>query len=179
MMRTALVLTTALLLGACGTTPERLSTVDAGGGITHIKPREPARYVARQPGLAVPGADFLFVSPVAVSRRGVLKHYLWLGARSTVDRKLTGARTHAIDEIVIMIGDKPMRLDIEPWSEASETEAFETGLILTATYAARVTKSQLDRLVESSPQEIIVIDERGREIRYRSRELTADVYDAF
>ena len=108
-----------------------------------------------------------------------MKHYLWLGARSTVDRKLTGARTPAIDEIVIMIGDKPMRLDIEPWSEASETEAFETGLILTATYAARVTKSQLDRLVESSPQEIVVIDERGREIRYRSRQLTADVYDAF
>ena len=174
-----LTIATALLLTACAGTTERLASVDAGGGITHIRPQAPAKFVAGQPGLAVPGADFLFVAPIAVSRRGVLKHYLWLAARSTVDRRLTGAAAPAIDRIVVVADGTPVSLDLEPWSAASEAEAYETGLIRTATFAARVTESQLAWLAGAGSVAVITVADNGRETRYSTRAAVAEVFGGF
>ena len=178
-MRILPIIAAIVTLAACAGSPERLATVDAGGGTTHIRPNEPTKFVTAQPGLAVPGADYLFVAPIAVSRRGVLKHYLWLGARSTVDRRLTGARKPMIEQLVVIADGTPVRLDIVPWREASDADAYDTGLIVTATFAARVTESQLAWMASAQTVAMIAIDASGRETRYATRASVVDVFGGF
>lgn len=178
-MRHAIVLVVTAFVAACAGAPPPLSEIDAGGGITHVRPQTPSKFTAMQPGLAVPGADFLFVAPVGVSRRGALKHYLWLGARSTVDRGITGAKTPTIDAVILIADGTPVRLDVEPWEQASEAEVFDTGLLVTDTLAARVTMSQLDWLARATAIDIVTVDSTGRETRYASRDDFKPVFGSF
>ncbi|MEM8981894.1 MAG: hypothetical protein AAGC71_02615 [Pseudomonadota bacterium] len=168
-----------LSIGACSGQIRLLDEVDTGGGVTHIKPREPLTFVAKQPGYAVPGADYVFVAPVAVSRRGRLKHYLWLGARSTIDRRLIGVPVPNVTSIVVIADEQPIRLDLEPWENASQAPAFSPGLIVTDTLAARVTTSQLRWLAKASTVSIVLVDAAGRETRFDANQDTQAVFGAF
>ncbi|MEM1260904.1 MAG: hypothetical protein AAGH76_00765 [Pseudomonadota bacterium] len=173
------VLMVTLMLGACGAQTRLLDEVDTGGGVTHIKPQKPLTFVAKQPGYAVPGADYVFVAPVGVSRRGRLKHYLWLGARSTVDRKFIGVSAPTVDSIIVVADEQPIQLDLEPWATASEAPAFTPGLFVTDTLAARVTTSQLNWLAKAARVSIVLVDSNGRETRFDVDEDTRALFGAF
>ncbi len=154
------------LVACAGTRDATLTDVAVGNGVTHVLPGRPMQFAARQPGLAVPGADFMYVAPVGVSRRGALRHYLWLGVRSTVDRRLRGTPTPDIERVLLLVDGKPVRMEFEQWDAVSPAPAYDAPHFAIATLAARISPSQMRWLSQADTFSILTEDTNGRQTRY-------------
>lgn len=157
------------LLGACGSV-ERLASVSAfdattGESLTH--PPSPVVLRTERPGLSAVGKDYLTLSPVTVSGRGATATYLWCALSSSIDRAITGAALPEIRSIVLVVDDVPMRLDIEPWSNAARQAPFQLPVEPHTSFAARVTESQLARIATSAELLAYVADAGAESPAYR------------
>jgi len=146
--------------------PAPSSSFDATTGELLAHPAAPTTFVAERPGLSAIGRDYLSVSPVTVSGRGAPVTWLWCELSSSIDRDLKGARAPDVDSIVLVVDDVPMALDLEPWSNAASTEPYGPKADAELRYAARVTQSQLDRIVASSMLEAWIVEAHAPSSRY-------------
>jgi hypothetical protein len=146
-----IALLVAGLLAGCSSV-ERLSSVSAfddetGESLTH--PPRPVVLQTERPGLSAVGKDYLALSPVTVSGRGATATWLWCALSSSIDRGITGAAVPEVRSIILIVDDVPMKLDIEPWSNAARQAPFRLPIEAHTSFAARITASQLARIATS------------------------------
>ena len=146
--------------------PAPSSSFDATTGESLSHPAAPTTFVAERPGLSAIGRDYLSVSPVTVSGRGAPVTWLWCGLSSSIDRELKGAQLPEVDSIVLLVDDVPMALELEPWSKAASAPPYGPAAAPELSFAARVTQSQLDRIVASSTLEAWIVDADAPSLRY-------------
>ncbi len=131
-----------LLLCGCQSVPMEefaevhLNTVD-----------KPLVLSADQPGLSANGDDYLFIAPVSVWHQHGTRHFLWLGYGSTIDRSIQGLTSPSVSDIVLMIDGAPMALTLAPWREVAPNQPYVVDVPILGTQSARVTLSQLERIV--------------------------------
>ncbi len=138
----------ALSLQGCAGTPDNgvVADVDESTGDSLARPKEPLRLATTRPALSTVGKDYLLIAPVAVSgsvHRGL---YLWFAIGSTVDRELHGLSAPGIDRIVLLVDGMPMSFDLVDWSERSGVEPYRVPVKTHRSFAARVTRNQLERI---------------------------------
>ena len=146
--------------------PAPSSSFDTTTGELLSHPAAPTTFVAERPGLSAIGRDYLSVSPVTVSGRGAPVTWLWCELSSSIDRDLKGARAPEVDSIVLVVDDVPMALELEPWSSAASAAPYGRTRAPAQSYAARVTQSQLDRIVASSTLEAWTVEADAPSSRY-------------
>lgn len=137
-----------LSLGGCAGTSGNgvVADVDERTGDSLSRPREPLRLATDRPALSTVGKDYLLLAPVAVSgsvHRGL---YLWFAIGSTLDRELHGLAEPGIDRIVLLVDGVPMSFDLVDWSERSGVEPYRVPMKTHRSFAARVTRNQLERI---------------------------------
>lgn len=156
------------LLCACISNPESPieQRVDEQSGESFTQPAEPLRMVATRPALSRVGKDYLFVSPVLVSGSGMPQNYLWFSIGSTTDREITGAIRPGINSIVLILDGMPMTFDLVPWREIASSRPFDPGVKHHASFGAKVTRSQLQRLSAASKLSAFVTNENDRSPQY-------------
>lgn len=146
---TSRIVTIALLMvtvaSGCATNSQQAYSVDAGqrGVESMSQVREPIYLTANRPGLSLVGKDYLFTGPVTVAGSGPAQDYLWFAVGSTIDRELTGAAEPVLDEILLVIDGVPMTFDLIPWSQAAQYSPYKLDVKTHASYAARITRSQV------------------------------------
>ncbi len=145
------------------------SVMDPATGITHWQPAEPVVFDHAQPELAATGSDHVLIAPVAVSRQGERRQYLWLGIASSIDRALTGAQRAEVVSYVLMVDDKPMVLDVLPWQSISRVIPFETSVPVSEMLAARVSASQLELLSSAKTLSIVLTADAQQVFQFNSR----------
>jgi hypothetical protein len=159
-----------VLLAAAGCAlvgdPAPSTSFDAATGESLAHPATPTTFVAERPGLSVIGRDYLRVSPVTVSGRGAPVTYLWCAFTSSIDRDLKAARQPDVESIVLLVDDVPMSLTLEPWSEAANASPYGAPAGEERNFAARVTQSQLHRIVASTRLEAWTVDANAPSSRY-------------
>ncbi len=156
------------LLAACATADplSSVSVFDQTSGESLMHPPRPVVLLTKRPGLSVVGKDYLALSPVTVSGRGATSTWLWCALSSSIDRTMSGAPAPDVTSIVLLVDDVPMRLDIEPWSEAARQSPFELPADAHESFAARITGSQLRRIANSTNLEAYVADTSARSRPY-------------
>lgn len=157
------------LLGACGSV-ERLASVsafDAETGESLSHPPRPVVLQMERPGLSAVGKDYLSLSPVTVSGRGATATWLWCALSSSIDRGITGVAAPEVRSIVLVVDDVPMKLDIEPWSNAARQAPFHLPIEAHTSFAARMTESQLARIATSEKLFAYVADGGAEASAYR------------
>lgn len=141
------VLAALSLAGCAGTSGNGIvAHVDERTGDSLAKPQEPLRLATTRPALSTVGKDYLLVAPVTVSgsvHRGL---YLWFAIGSTLDRELHGLAEPGVDRIVLLVDGVPMSFDLVDWSERSGVEPYRVRMKTHRSFAARVTRSQLERI---------------------------------
>lgn len=157
-----------LCLAACASQepPSVVSDFDDLTGVSLARPREPVRMLAPRPGLSLVGKDYLFTGPVSVSTAGTPHTFLWFALGSTIDRPHTGARLPTFKTIVVRVDDSLMTFDLIPWSSASKSDPYELPVAVHASYAAKITNSQIRQLAQASRLAAYVTDEDDRSPLY-------------
>ena len=157
-----------LFLCSCGgnpTTPfER--RVDERSGESFTQSSEPLRLVATRPALSRVGKDYLFLAPVLVSGSREPQKYLWFSFGSSIDRRITGAEQPVVNSIVLVLDGTPMTFDLLPWPEIASSRPFETSVKHHASFGARVTTSQLQRLSAARELAAFVTNNDHRSPKY-------------
>ncbi len=166
------------LAGCAGDRPLIDNQIDASTGITHWQPKDPIVFEHLQPELAATGSDLLYVAPVAVSRQGVVRQYLWLAFGSTIDRKLTGAAAVTQEHVYLSVADQPMRLDLKPWEEVSKVKPFDLEIPIDQVFATRLSASQMLQIAEEPLLEITVVDANAKVRTFKSRESLSEIMNA-
>jgi hypothetical protein len=138
--------------------PAPAASFDAVTGESLAHPAAPTTFVAERPGLSVIGRDYLRLSPVTVSGRGAPVTYLWCALSSSIDRDLKAVREPNVESIVLLVDEVPMSLTLEPWSEAATASPYGPPAGEERNFAARVTQSQLDRIVASAHLEAWIVE---------------------
>jgi hypothetical protein len=164
-----IALLVAGLLAGCSSV-ERLSSVSAfddetGESLTH--PPRPVMLQTERPGLSAVGKDYLALSPVTVSGRGATATWLWCALSSSIDRGITGAAVPEVRSIILIVDDVPMKLDIEPWSNAARQAPLRQPIEAHTSFAARITASQLARIATSEKLSAYVADGTAEAPAYR------------
>lgn len=148
-----LLLLGALLLSSCllpacsnqAVTPF-VHAVDEQSGESFTHAYEPVTFIAAQPALSRVGKDYLLVAPITVSGAGRPDNYLWFAFGSSIDRRVTGAALPDAKNVVLVIDGMPMTFDLVNWSSVATSQPFDPQVDLYASFAARVTHSQLRRI---------------------------------
>jgi len=155
-------------LSACGTQDQYslVSDMSDATGISMTRPRQPVQLAALRPGLSAVGKDYLFAGPVSVSGLGAPQAYLWFALGSTIDRRYTGAPEPTFQTVILLIDGTPMTFDLSPWSGASGTEPYELDIRPSASYAAKITNSQIRQIANAQILEAYVADADNRSPRY-------------
>ena len=166
-MRTQIGRCAALLVvlaGGCAwqndTDEMRASITDAG--VSTTSSREAVWLAAPRRGLSAVGKDYLFVGPMTVNREGTRQTYLWFAVGTTIDRHLTGAHKPTLDTVVMLVDGTPMTFDLVAWDDASASSPYRPAIESYASYAARVTGSQVRQLASADTVEAYVTDLNGR-----------------
>ena len=154
-------------LAACAAEPPVLSRLDSSG--LTIVTLDDALVLSRPAhGIAAVVQDYAYVGPVRVNRMGDIDNYLWIGLASTVDRAFANAdRAHAI-AFVLLIDGQPMLLELEEWGTTLDRSPYATVAPVYATYAARASLDQIDRIAAATTVEALFVTESGMAERYRA-----------
>ncbi len=157
-----------ITLTGCGGTPVGPfeSNVNERTGESFAYAREPVHLVAVRPGLSAVGKDYLIVSPVTSSTGGRANTYLYFALASSIDRVLTGAPDPGFDSVVLQVDDTLMTFELEPWSEIANAEPMDLDVRLRASYATRVTRSQLAKIASAQSLSAYVTDTAHRSPLY-------------
>jgi hypothetical protein len=171
----------ALLLAGCATVADDapVATFDELTGESLLHPALPTTLHAERPGLSVIGKDYLALSPVTVSGRGAPVTYLWCSLSSSIDRAITGAPAPDIDAIVLLVDDVPMALNLEPWAKAATALPFDERHGPGIAFAARVTASQLGKIVAARELAAYVVEAGSHSPRFTVAEDTRADWASF
>lgn len=169
------VTTAGALLAACSSNPTEPfeHRLDEQSGESFTQVREPLRLIAPRPALSRVGKDYLFVAPVLVSGTRTPQDYVWFSIGSSIDREITGAASPEIKAVVLVLDDKPMTFDLQPWSEIAASSPFEPGVAHYASFGSKITKSQLRRLAAARNITAFITNNADRSPEY---ELVAGNY---
>ncbi len=162
----ALLLPGLLLACATAESPASVSAFDETTGESLMHPPRPVVLLTKRPGLSAVGKDYLALSPVTVSGRGATSTWLWCAVSSSIDRTITGAPAPDVTSIVLVVDEVPMQLDIAPWSEAAGQSPFDLPADTHASFAARITGSQLRKIAMSTNLQAYVADTTARSRPY-------------
>ncbi len=156
------------LIGGCASQDELsiVSDVDDATGVSLARPRQPARLAAERPGLSAVGKDYLFTGPVSVSGSGTSQTYLWFATASTIDRHITGAPEPTFKTIILVVDGTQMTFDLIPWASASKAAPYELPMEPRASYAAKVTSSQIQQIATATTLQAYVTDNDSRSPTY-------------
>lgn len=163
----------AATMSACGYLPlPGLKEAPVGVSVTEtgVSPtssRSALWLAAVRPGLSASAKDYLFVGPMTVNREGARRGYLWFGAGTTIDRHITGADKPVLDTVILVADGTPMTFDLIPWDNNPATSPYPLAIDHYASYAARVTTSQLRQLGNASELGAYVTDVNGRSPLYQ------------
>lgn len=158
----------SLSLAGCGWMSEDESAELAARDYLEVSrgTTDPLWMAAPRPGLSAVGKDFLFVGPMSENRSGRSQEYLWFAVGTTIDRRVTGSPQPVLDSVVLTIDGTPMTFDIVPWDQSTRPTPFELVIESYASYAARITDSQLSMLANAQSLEAYVTDADGRSPTY-------------
>lgn len=161
-----------LAFGGCaGEGPLVDAVLDSGTGITHWQPDAPIVFSHAQPELAATGGDHLLVAPIAVSRQGTRRQYLWLSFASSIDRELSGADWPLVDAYILMVDETPMLLDVRPWEEISRVRPYDAAMSSANMLGARISASQLEQLSTANTLSVVLTGGDQRVMRFVSRDV--------
>lgn len=163
------ILPVALIaVGGCAgqTGPSLQSDMDERTGVSLTRPAEPLRLAAAQPGLSDIGKDYLLTAPVTVTGMGPTQKYLWFGVGSSVDRRISGALVPQWKSIILVVDGVAMTFDLIAWSEAATSQPYDPTVKLLASYAAKVTDSQVRQISGANTLEAYVTDTSDRSPSY-------------
>ena len=163
----AVILFTGLLAG-CGWMGERDTTGEPAArySVSSAGAAGPVWLAAPRPGLSAVGKDYLFAGPMTVNRGGQAENYLWFALGTTLDREIMGTPRPALESVLLIVDGTPMTFDLIPWDEASSPTPFDLSIGNYASYAARITRSQLRQLAGATELAAYVTDPGGRSPRY-------------
>lgn len=136
-------------------------------GVSPTSARSAVWLAAERPGLSAAAKDYLFVGPMTVNREGARRGYLWFGAGTTIDRHITGADKPVLDTVILVADGTPMTFDLIPWDNDPATSPYPLAIDQYASYAARVTASQLRQLGNATELGAYVTDVNGRSPLYQ------------
>lgn len=163
-----LVMTVVLGAAGCAGDTARLGagTDSVEYGISPVGGATPLWLTASRPGLSAAGKDFLFVGPMSVNRNGSSERYLWFGLSTTIDRNLTGAPPLLTESVVLVVDGTPMHFDLIAWESSRAASPYVLPMDGFASYAARVTASQLRQVAEAAEVDAYVTNREGRSPRF-------------
>ncbi len=138
----------------------RRSSIDYG--ISPIGQEKALWLAASRPGLSAAGKDFLFIGPMSVNRNGTAERYLWFGLSTTIDRPLTGAPPVETQTVILMVDGTPMTFELISWDTGAVATPYAVPVDGFASYAARVTVSQLRHVARANTVGAYVTNAEGR-----------------
>ena len=177
-LRAAVTPMVLALLAACASEPPVVSRLDSSG--LTIVTLDDALVLSRPAhGIAAVVQDYAYVGPVRVNRMGEIDNYLWIGLASTVDREFANEdQAHAI-AFVLLIDGQPMLLELEHWEATLDASPYATVAPVYATYGARASLDQIDRIAAATTVEAMFVTERGIAERYRAWQGKWDAWTVF
>lgn len=164
-----ILLLSSCLLPGCGgkqAVAPFVHAVDEQSGESFTHANEPVTFIAAQPALSRVGKDYLLVAPVTVSGAGRPDNYLWFAFGSSIDRRVTGAALPDAKNVVLVIDGMPMTFDLVNWSSVAKSQPFDPKVDLYASFAARVTHSQLRRIAAATELTAYVTNHESRSADY-------------
>ena len=117
--------------------------------------------------LAAAARDYAYLGPVELNRMGNRDYYLWVGLASTIDRKLIDIAPADVQTLTLLIDGLPMTLPLADWTGDTDRAPYETGAPLYATFAARISLDQLQRIANADSVQVHFVSPSGDSRRYR------------
>ena len=112
--------------------------------------------------------DYAYIGPVRVNHMGKLDNYLWIGLASTVDRAFINARQTQTTALALLIDGQPMLLELDEWGALLDASPYDTAAPVYATYGARASLDQIERIAAATIVEALFVTQGGRIERYRA-----------
>jgi hypothetical protein len=157
--RTGLLAVSLILLGAC-TPQERLmrERLDERTGVTYSAGRQALVFARTDSRYSRSARDYVYVGPMESNRQGLREYYLWVGIGTTLDRGYL-APIAAEPEVLFMVVDgELMEFPLRAWQGLDSTETggpvYDTSVEIDASFAARVTRNQLELIAASRPETV-------------------------
>lgn len=144
-----------------------LSTIAEETGESFALAREPVFLAAQRPALSAIGKDYLVFSPLTTNATGAPETYLWFTLGSTIDRPLTGVKPPEFNAIVLLLDGSMMTFDLIPGQDIAKAQPIDIAMQQHASYAARVTRHQLNRIGAAGTLEAWVTNGDSRSPLYR------------
>lgn len=168
-VNTAFAAAVCLLLSACASDPPVVSRLDSSG--LTIVTLDDALVLSRPAhSVAAVVQDYAYIGPLRVNRMGKIDNYLWIGLASTVDRTFVDAGREQAVTLALLIDGQPMLLELDTWSTSLDSSPYATVAPLYATYAARASLDQIERIAGATNVEALFVTEHGTVERYRAWE---------
>ena len=154
-----------MLSGCVSSSP--LSTRLDSFGVTVVTLDDPIVLARPVPQLAAAARDYAYLGPVEMNRMGDRDYYLWVGLASTIDRKLIDVAPADVQTLTLLLGGLPMTLPLADWAGGTDILPYEIGAPLYATFAARISLDQIQRIANADSVQVHFVSTSGDSRRYR------------
>lgn len=161
------VLAAVLLSAACTSRTPLISRLDSSG-LTVVSMADPVVLARPVRQLSAAARDYVYLGPVEINRMGDRDHYLWVGLASTIDRELAHATPAAVKALVLLVDGQPMMLPLADWKTALDQPPYETAAPLYATFSARASLDQIQRVASAASIDVHIIPAEGLPTHYRT-----------
>ena len=152
-------------LGGCSGGESLRSTLD-DRGTTWVSATSIVTLARPVPRFSAAARDYLYVAPLEVNRMGALRHYLWVGLGTTVDRAWQAAAPATAATLVVKLDGVPVVLPLGAWDVRFTPEPYSTPAPVYQVLRAAVSQDQLARLADARSIEVQVIADDGTAARY-------------
>jgi hypothetical protein len=149
----------------CASEPSVQTTLDEKG-VTWSSTPALITLARSAPRFSASARDYLYIAPVEANDSGTRRHYLWLGAASTVDRARSGATPSSGVTLLIIADGVPMALPLTPWEQGFGTPPDDAPAPIYATQRAQVTLDQLEWFANAQSVDVELVTNDGAALRY-------------
>lgn len=151
--------------GCAGSRPLR-STLDERG-LTLLSAENMLTLARAAPRFSSTARDYLYVAPVETNDAGLLRHYLWLGLGSTVDRAWGWSAPSKATTIVFLLDDLPLALSLTDWDTEPGPSLFDIPAPVYQIQRAQLTLDELARITTAKSIDVEIATGDGAVARYR------------
>ena len=155
----------AALMAGCAADAPLKSTLDEKGR-TWVSTDALVTLARAAPALSNAARDYLYLAPIEINTTGVLRHYLWVGFGSTVDRKWRSSAPTTAASVLLAADGLNVALPLAAWDAQLPLSLHSTPAPVYQVQRAPISLDQLERLVRAASVEVLVVAEDGSTASY-------------
>jgi hypothetical protein len=132
--------------------------LDESSGVTYSAARQALVYARTDARYSRSTRDYLYVGPMESNRQGLREYYLWVGIATTLDRGYLAPVAVEPQVLYMVVDGELMEFPLSAWqvsdSHGTTGAIYDTPVEIGASFAARVTRNQLDIIAASRPESL-------------------------